>query len=155
MNATLSFLETEHQELLEEIVNASKQRSESADIFGRVLKIYRKHLDQEKVTVFPLLIYLRDRLRSNSVIEKSTLLEARDRFENFHEEMQMEHTEMSDLLKRILKTELHAQNSKAKSLAERILCHVEMEEEVIYPAAFASGDLIEWERELLGDRINY
>lgn len=155
MNQTMGLIEVEHQQFLEEIMIASQKREESGALFGKVLRIYRRHMDLETRTVFPLLVYLSDRLMSKSRIDKSKLIEARDGFETLYDQMLREHHEISDLLKQVIALKIREEEDSLRRLAEKLLQHVELEEEILYPAAFASGDLIEWERELLGNRIKY
>ena len=155
MNAKLNLIENEHLELLESIRYASKEATEAGNLYSQILSLFEKHMDKERKTVFPLLGYLSDRLLSKSMIDKSKLIEARDAFENEYEHMLEEHLAISSLLQKVIENGIRRKATDSVELAEKLLHHVELEEEMLYPAAFASGDLIEWERELLGARIKY
>ena len=148
-------METEHRELLREIEDASANRDRTGILFSKVFEIFREHLNTETRTVFPLVSYLSERLEVKTMIDKSKLIVARDLFEDEYEHMLQEHSRMNSLLSEVQELGKGKRNEKARTLAERLISHVRLEEEILYPAAFASGDLISWERELLGQKIRY
>ena len=155
MKDTRILLENEHEELLELLGEIARKKTEVGHLFSEVLRIFRYHLVKENESVVPLLAYMKDRLGEYKGNEKNFLNLARAKLEDLYPEMISEHNEMGKLI-RLAQIKLEEEQDKlASKLAEQLLHHVELEEELLYPAAFASGDLVEYELELLGDKIRY
>lgn len=155
MNVELNFIEGEHKDLLLTLKKASIQGGRAGDEFAKVFEIFRGHMEKEANSVLPLISYLSDRLLSKSLIDKAKLIAARDSFEYEYDDFLNEHSQMVALLKEIVSISGNEHRKDNSGLALRMMGHLQLEESVIYPAAFASGDLLEWERELLGQKIRY
>lgn len=155
MTETHGILDHEHETLLEKLDEVSRSNSRTGEIYSEVLRLFRAHLDEENETIVPLLGYLKNRLGEfdNSDVEPLKLASAR--FEDHFDQMLEEHKEISRQIGLALDELKINPDEDALHLARELLHHVELEEEVLYPAAFASGDLIEFERELLGQKIKY
>ncbi len=147
-----NILDEEHEELKEMLVEAAHKNTEAGRIFSEVFRIFRHHLDKENETVVPLLAYLKDRLGDFMVKDKEALNLARAKFVETYPEMMREHEEMAKLIRSSQDLLKNNTDRFSADLAEHILHHVELEEELLYPAAFASGDLVWHELEMLGDK---
>ena len=155
MTETHSILDHEHEMLLEELDEVSRKEGRVGQLYSEVLGLFRPHLEEENVTIVPLLKYNRDRLEEFENRDIELLKLASARFENHFDRMVAEHREISRRLNLILDELKSNPDEGAEQLAQELIHHVELEEEILYPAAFAAGDLIEFERELLGQKIKY
>lgn len=155
MADTKNILDEEHEELLEMLGEIARQKTEAGRLFSEVLRIFKYHLGRENETIAPLLAYLKGRLGGYKGKEKESLNHARTMFEDSYPAMMQEHEEMAKSIRLAQAFLKDNPDRLASDLAERLLHHVELEEELLYPAAFASGDLVEYELELLGGKIKY
>ncbi len=143
-----SILDEEHEELIGMLVEVAGKHTEVGRLFSEVLRIFRYHLDKENETVLPLLSYLKERLGNHNGNNKEALKLAWIEFKNDYPEMMHEHQEMGKLLERASNFMRINSDKAAMDLAEHLLNHVDFEEEILYPAAFASGKLIELEMKI-------
>ncbi len=153
MSDEKNILDEEHEELIETLGEVARKKTEAGKLFSEVLVIFSYHLDKENETVAPLLAYLKARLGDYRDKDKDALNLARTKFEDSYPEMMQEHEKMAKLIRRAQDSLKENPDKLASDLAEHLLHHVELEEELLYPAAFASGDLAEYELDLLGDKI--
>lgn len=150
-----SILDHEHEMLLEELDEVSRRSGRIGQIYSEVLTLFRAHLAEENETIVPLLRYNKERLEEFENKDVENLKLASARFENHFDRMVGEHREISRKLNHVLDELKSSPDEGAKQLAQELIHHVELEEEILYPAAFAAGDLLEFERELLGQKIKY
>ncbi len=155
MAITKEILDEEHEELVEMLGEVARKKTEVGRLFSEVLRIFRTHLNRENETIVPLLTYLQERLGERMDKERECLKSAMAEFEKSYPEMIQEHEEMAKLIRLAQKDLENNPDKLASELANQLLHHVELEEGFLYPAAFASGDLVEYELELLGDKIKY
>ncbi len=155
MIETHSILDHEHEMLLEELDEVSRRNGRIGQLYSEVLGLFKPHLAEEKETIVPLLKYNKDRLEEFENKDVENLKQASARFESHFDRMISEHREISRKLNEILDELRTDPDEGALHLAHELIHHVELEEEILYPAAFAAGDLIEFERELLGQKIKY
>lgn len=147
-----NILDEEHEELIEMLGEVASEQTEVGRLFSEVFRIFRHHLDKENQTVAPLLAYLKERLGDYRAKDKEGLDIARAKFKNIYPEMMREHEEMAKLIGMAQNSLKDKPDKLASELADHLLDHVDLEEELLYPAAFASGDLIEFELKLPGDK---
>ncbi len=134
-----SFLDREHSELLESLQELSSSGGCNSRIFSDILKTFSYHLDREEETVVPLLGYLKCRIDRSCKPDVGKLRSAWDDFTKLHDTMLEEHREIKELLSEV-------KNQPETSLKEQRLIrtlehHVEIEEEILYPASMAAGVL--------------
>ncbi len=141
MKEKLSFLDREHAELLEKIQGFSTCDGELGKNFKEAMGKFGSHLEKEEVTVIPLLKYLGSRIRPDQVSRTFKPYSARDGFRAEYQTMLGEHRQIEKILDRISKLE-GTVNQKAQELVMELKHHIEVEEEVLYPAASAAGDLM-------------
>lgn len=150
-----NILDTEHEELLEGLGEVARRKDEVGRIFDEVLRLFRSHMDKENQTIVPLLGYLRERLGDFNNQELKSLRKAAADFETGYPGMLEEHLEISRLIKMAMDEIGEKPDKMPLHLSHELLHHVSLEEELLYPAAFASGDLLDFEREELGRKIKY
>ena len=153
MADTRMILDGEHEELLEMLEEVSSNKAGTGDIFSGVLRIFRNHLKKESETVIPLLGYLKDRLDGVDRGKKIDLSRAGSRFKESYPVMMQEHAEMSNLIRMAQDSVKTKPDKLASKLASDLLHHVTLEEEFLYPAAFASADLVGSENRDSGHEI--
>ena len=150
-----NILDEEHKELIEMIEEISSDKTEVGKIFSRLLSLFGRHLDKENEMVGPLLAYLRTRLGDYREKDRDTLNVARAKFEDSYQEMMKEHREMEKLIKLAQNSLKDKPDTFASNLAEHLIFHIRLENDLLYPAAFASGDLVEYEMDMIGDKIKH
>lgn len=155
MTETINIMDREHEELLKKLERFSQLNGLPGEVFTEVAVLFRTHMREENQTILPLLGYLRSRLEEFEVKDITSLKTAASRFENHYDQMLEEHREISRLLKMAMDTLMNSGEEEPMHLVRELLHHVQLEEEILYPAAFAAGDLVEFERELLGQKIKY
>lgn len=145
MEEKISFLDREHTHLLEEIQELSMNEGTAGESFKSLLRVFSAHLDREEETVMPLLEYLRNRVAGNSELKNERISAASRDFQLEYGTMIAEHKEISEILKSIEICDTVA-ISGALNLIGELRHHVEIEEEILYPAALAAGVLFKLER---------
>ncbi len=135
-------LDKEHKELVERLEEASGKGTEAGRVFVDVLGIFRYHLEKENETIVPLLVFLKDRLDEKNQINTAELDEARHRFDDKYCEMIQEHRIMGNLLKKAETALITEEDERSSELIRELMHHVELEEELLYPAAKASGYIL-------------
>ena len=155
MTETHNILDHEHEMLLEELNEVSRIRGEVGQIYSEVLSLFRSHLAEENETIVPLLKYYKNRLEEHGNKDVENLKLASERFENQFDKMVQEHREISKKLNQILEELNSNPNEAALHLADELTHHVELEEEILYPAALAAGAFIEFEGENFGRKKKY
>ena len=143
-----TILDQEHEELVEQIDKISHEDTEVGRIYAEVLRIFRLHLERENDTIVPLVKHLKERIDGFGEERTNSLREAKKKFEESYGTMMREHEELSKLIRLAENSIKTGMDPLAADLSEKLLHHVELEEEILYPAAFASGDLLEFEKEI-------
>ena len=142
-----NILDHEHELLLEELNEISQQNGRIGDIYSQVLHLFREHLGEENETIVPLLGYLKRRLEKIDGKDIPILRTASERFaDNFKRMMLEEHRQISKKLYLAIGELKLNPDEKVLHLAHELIHHVEIEEQILYPAAFAAGDLLRFER---------
>ncbi|MHB1708625.1 MAG: hemerythrin domain-containing protein [Thermoplasmataceae archaeon] len=138
-----TILDREHKEILEELETVSSENTEAGRVFGEILHIFSRHLDTENETIVPLLNFLGDRLCGDISVDLDKLNVSNRKFNSNYDEMIREHESISVLIGKAKKTLKTEPDKHAMDLADELIHHVELEEALLYPAAFAAGDLVE------------
>jgi hypothetical protein len=141
-----NILDHEHELLLEELNEISQQNGRTGDICSEVLTLFREHLREENETIVPLLGYLKNSLEKIDGKDIPILRTASERFAYNFKRMLEEHREISLKLNLAIGELKLKPDEKALHLAHELIHHVEIEEQILYPAAFAAGDLLRFER---------
>ncbi len=139
-----SFLDKEHTELLEKIQELSMREGDVGESFKAVMKIFSFHLDREEETVIPLLEYLRRRALKEPEPMHERISTASRGFQQEYGSMLSEHREIETLLEAAERSS-SAKVNEVLDLIRALRHHVEIEEEILYPAALAAGTLFNLE----------
>lgn len=155
MAETIKAVTIEHEKLLEDLDDLSRTSGKVGEIYSDVLVLFRAHLERENETVLPLLGYLKSRLKGFNVESMEPLRIASSKLEDHFDQMLIAHKEISRLLD-LVSEELKAEpNDAAGCLAKGLRAHIALEEEVSYPAAFAASDLLDIEKGIMEQKIQY
>lgn len=136
------FLDREHSELLEQMSEIAAGKGRIAELYGEILSIFSYHLDKEEETVIPLLGYLKSRDTGQNKGRLRDLESASRKFIGDAEEMVFEHSKMAQLIEKAASAMGSDSSGKAADLGRSLLHHVELEEEILYPAAKAACELL-------------
>jgi iron-sulfur cluster repair protein YtfE (RIC family) len=140
------FLDREHSELLEQMSEIAAGKGKVAELYGEILSIFSYHLDKEEETVIPLLAYLKSRSTARSEVGFHDLESASRKFIGDAEEMISEHREMAQIIEKVASAKESGSSQKAAEIGRSLLHHVELEEEILYPAAEAACELLALEK---------
>lgn len=140
MREKTSFLDKEHTHLLEEIQELSMSDGATGESFKSLMSTFSAHLDREEETVMPLLEYLRNWASGNVQMEIDSVPTASRDFQKEYGTMIAEHKEISAMLNSIERSDSVRVRGVSDLIGE-LRHHVEIEEEILYPAALAAGEL--------------
>lgn len=144
MKGNLSILDREHKHLLEEIQELSGCDGELGETFREVGKEFSSHLHKEEETVVPLLEYLGNRSEPNQRSLIGNVAVASENFQMEYQSMLEEHQHLGLILETVDKLGT-TPNTRALGLVHELQHHIAIEEEILYPAALAAGDLFRLE----------
>ncbi|MCL4328508.1 MAG: hemerythrin domain-containing protein [Candidatus Thermoplasmatota archaeon] len=146
MESETSYLDNEHTELLEGMQNLSACDTEVGHAFKDIARVFSYHLDREESTVIPLLKYLRRKAEGECESSRERLLAASENFHVEYDSMLKEHGEIEKLLGSVESIGVGMERS-VSDLIHDLRHHVEIEEEILYPAALAAGNLFMMEKD--------
>lgn len=143
MKSARSLLDREHSELLEKLQELSGRSDGFGRVFENVLKIFSYHLDREEETVMPLLDYISRRTENRRLIDTLMLQRAWEGFTREYDNMVNEHNQMTKLLNEVEDIYPIEGEDEVSRVIRDLKHHMEIEDELLYPAAFTVKDLLE------------
>lgn len=136
-------LHNDHQALLSELDQIASLKSGVAENAKNVANAFKSHFYREERTVLPQLSLLMAIAEGNWDIDtKEALLKNNILLEEFHD-LKKEHQEIFDAAKEMIKVAENEKNNDAKKIAESIILHIQVEEEVSYPAIMMISKYLE------------
>lgn len=132
----------EHTGLLMDLKALSKGDTSFSSLFMEVLRIFRYHLDREEHTTIPLLRFLGQRNNGGGKPDTGDLRMKWRTFSMEYDIMISEHQQIISLLEKLDDFPDFSQDAMARDVAGELRHHVALEEQVLYPAAMAAGDLL-------------
>ncbi len=134
-------LEKEHSSLMERLSYLSQRPDHFGRLFENVLKIFSYHHGREIETMVPLLEYMwhRNEYRLHDLFK---LQKAWKEFQDEYESMISEHGQMKRLIGEIEDYPALEEDDVSR-LVHELKRVIELEEEILYPAALVVGDLIQ------------
>lgn len=127
-------LQDDHQVLLSELKQVASLESGVAENAKNVANAFEAHFNREENTVLPQLSLLMAIAEGNWNIDtKEALLENNILLNEFRD-LKNEHKKIFDAAKEMIRVAEKEKNSDAKKIAESIMLHIQVEEEVSYPA---------------------
>lgn len=135
-------LDREHAELLDTLSEASQRPDHFGKVFQNVLKIFNYHHDRELETVMPLLEYMYSRNEKNRLHDVFKLEKAWNTFRDEYDTMLNEHRQMIQWIDEV-NDYPSLEEDNISCLARDLKRHIEVEEQIFYPAALMVGELIQ------------
>jgi len=135
-------IKTEHEELHEELANATRLPGPVGDAARAVARALHEHFQKEEDFALPPLALLVDIARGKVSPEMSDVLRMTDRLKAEYGLMLKEHEAIVAELRNLIDAAKEENMAEYSRLAERIIIHAKLEEDVLYPAAILVGEIV-------------
>lgn len=142
MTDSRSLLDEEHEELVRKLESVSKEENPLGSAFSDILCSFKCHMERENVSVVPLLKFLKGRTSESVGSESKEFIDASNNFRENYGEMLEEHRSMVNVVDHARKQFSSFSSDEISGIADELIHHISLEEEVLYPAALAASDLI-------------
>lgn len=133
-------LRTEHEELREEMLKATKLDGETGAAAKAVAKVLFPHVLLEEEFALPPLTLLPRLARGHVTPDMASVLSKTDLLKAELERMLDEHRLIVSALQKLLQAATAEQYSGYARFAQKMILHAQMEEEVLYPASILVGE---------------
>lgn len=135
-------LKIEHEELHEELVEATKSGGATGEAAKTVATALHSHFLKEEEYALPPLGLLLKLAQGEVTVEMKEVLAMTDRLKAELPEMLKEHEAIVAALEDLTNASIKENKMKYVRFAEKLKLHAETEEEVLYPAALLIGEYI-------------
>ncbi len=135
-------LKSEHEELYEQLNRAARIGGKIGDAAMLAFKIFQTHIRIEEEIAFPPLDLLQSLADGKVTTELTGAIKLCDRLKDELGGLIFEHDEMRKALQRMKDEAMKERNHEYASLAKRLMQHMLMEEQILYPAAIVAGEYI-------------
>ena len=143
MVSSLHVMEEEHRRFNSLVSEMAEFESNCGRSFIELKKIVEKHADLEEATVMPLLSYMESRIRPTRGVDRISLGKSYGQLLENYGKLLSDHESMRKMLDEI---RVETYKIEVSRIAEEILHHMKMEEEIAYPAAVAAGEILHFDR---------
>ena len=140
--STGDILKQTHIRLILDLQAISQGRTSVSAAFEEILRIFEYHLEREEYTTYPLLNFLLQRSKDGEIINVDCVVRAWEGFNAEYEQMLSEHQQLISLLNKAEEFPGFRHNAFARDLVDEIRTHIALEEQVLFPAVMAAGELI-------------
>jgi hypothetical protein len=135
-------MKVEHQELHEELHEATRLPGQVGEAAQRVADVLHEHFEKEEAFALPPLGLLPGLARGESGPELRQALPLTERLKTDLPEMLAEHKTIVAALDRLVEAAEQADEPRYVRFAEKLKLHAETEEQVSYPTAILIGEYI-------------
>jgi iron-sulfur cluster repair protein YtfE (RIC family) len=135
-------LKTEHEELYEELNRAARIGGNVGAAAMLAFKVFQPHIRKEEETAFPPLDLLQPLAEKDVTTEHAGAIKLCERLKNGLPGFLKEHDEMRKALQEMNDAAMREQKPEYAALAKRIMHHMLLEEQILYPAAILAGEYI-------------
>ena len=142
-----SILDKEHDELLEQLEDASRENNGLSKLFKEMHTKFLVHLDRENETILPLLSFVKETANGRVIEENQLYQTAGQKFIRDFDKMISEHRIMQELIGKVTEQLKAHPNVQLSNLARALSEHIEIEEEFLYPSAKLAARNIKLEQE--------
>jgi hypothetical protein len=132
-------LSADHGEIHDRLARAARESGPLGEAAKRVARHFARHAEKEERLVTPLLALLPRAAQAKPDPAMATALPLFGEFKASLDEMVAEHHVISAGLEALVKEAHAAERAEFGALAARLVAHMRLEEEVIYPAALLLG----------------
>lgn len=127
-------LKDDHQVLLSELNNIAQPKTELGENAKIVASAFQSHVYREEKTVLPHLSLLMTIAEGKWNIETKEALLENNILQKEFQDLKIEHKKILEAAQEMIKTAKREKNKEGKKIAEAIILHIQVEEEVSYPA---------------------
>jgi hemerythrin superfamily protein len=142
-----SILDREHDEIIEQLEDASTGDNGTSRLFREMRSKFLTHLEKENETIIPLLSYVKETANGAGIGKNSIYITAGEKFNRESDTMVSEHRTMQNLVGNVMEQLKIHPDGKLSKLARILLEHIEFEEEFLYPSAKMAARTIKLEQE--------
>jgi len=135
-------LKTEHEELYEELNRAARITGKVGAAAMLAFKAFQPHIRKEEKIAFPPLDLLFSLAEKKVTTELTGVIKLCDELKDGLPEFLSEHDEIRVALERMNDAAMREQKPAYASLAKRLMHHMLLEEQILYPAAILAGKYI-------------
>jgi hemerythrin superfamily protein len=135
-------LKTEHEELHEELVKATKAGGTVAEAAKEVARLLHPHFEEEEEYALPPLGILALVAQGKVTPEMRQVLTLTDRLKADFPHMLQEHQAVVAALRRLAQAAQQERKPEFARFAEKLTLHAQTEEDVLYPAALLIGEFV-------------
>ncbi len=137
-------LQIEHQKLHEEMLAATKLAGETGSAAKEVVKILFPHLLLEEEFGIPPLSVLPRLARGEITPDMARVVRQSELLKVELPRMLNEHKLIVNALQKLLQAAAREQHTGYAQLAQKLILHAQLEEEVLYPASIVVGEYLKW-----------
>ena len=137
-------LQAEHQELHEEMLKATKLGGETGAAAKEVVKVLFPHVLLEEEFGIPPLTVLPRLARGEITPDMARMIPLSELLKVELPRMLDEHKLIVMALQKFLAAAAKEQHAGYTRLAQKLIVHAQMEEEVLYPASIVIGEYLKW-----------
>lgn len=134
MIETPKSLKNDHAKLLLELKDVAAPETEVAQKAEIVANKFHSHFIREERSVLPHLSLLLTIANGQWNVESDEILSMTDKLLKEFYELQEEHKKIIECIKDMIVAAKKENNNQAEKLADKLTLHIEIEEEVLYPA---------------------
>ena len=135
-------IETEHEELHEELARAMKAGGKTGEAARAVMKVLQPHMAREEEFVLPALALLGPLAAGQFSPEMAAVLESVEDFRTELPRMLEEHSAIVAALRSLMQAAAEEQQTGCNRFAQKLILHAQGEEEILYPAALLVGEIL-------------
>jgi hypothetical protein len=135
-------MSVEHQDLHKELTAATKAGGETAEAAKEVIKVYFPHMRHEEEFAIPPLKLLPALARGEFDPDIERVLTKTEKLKAELPHMLEEHRLIVQALRHLLQTAMSEHHARYGRLAQKLILHAQLEEDVLYPASILVGEYI-------------
>jgi hemerythrin superfamily protein len=135
-------IQTDHEELHEELARAMKAGGRTAEAARAVMKVMQPHMAREEEFVLPALALLGPLSAGRFSPDMAAVVAKTDALKAEMPRMLAEHGRIVVALKNLMQAATEERQTGCIQFAQRVIVHAQGEEEVLYPAAILVGEYL-------------
>lgn len=135
-------LTMEHQGMQEELARASRAGGRTEEAAWKVTRVLFPHVFREEEFAIPPLLLLPRLARGEVTPDMESILAKTDLLKAEMPRMLQEHKAIVAALQKLLQAATSEQHTGFARLAQKLILHAQMEEELLYPASILVGEYL-------------
>jgi hemerythrin-like domain-containing protein len=135
-------LKIEHEELYEELNRAARTTGKVGDAAMLAFKPFQSHIRKEEEIAFPPLDVLQSLAEKDVTTALTGIIKLSDKLKDELQGFIYEHDQMRKALQQMNDEAMKEQKYEYADLAKMLMRHMQLEEQILYPAAILAGEYI-------------